>query len=88
MAVSVWESRAQVQCPNGGQWPNGKKSAATRPLQRWEKRVAVAYRFFPAALLAISACFFACVLASALDCFCVAFLFTDFGDLSPIILML
>ena len=46
----------------------------------------VAYRFLPAAVFATSACFFAWLAEFALDCFWPAFLFTDFGDLSPIII--
>ena len=44
------------------------------------------YRFLPAALFAASACFFAWSAEVLLDTFCVAFLFTDLGDLSPIII--
>jgi hypothetical protein len=57
-------------------------------LRRAESFWLTAYRFLPAALFATSACFFACVAELFLDCFCVAFLFTDFGDRSPIIIFL
>lgn len=42
--------------------------------------------FFPGTCFAAAACFFFWASALALACFCDACLFTDFGDLSPIII--
>jgi hypothetical protein len=46
------------------------------------------YRFFRAADLAASAVFFCCSALLALACFCEDFFWLDFGDRSPIILIL
>ena len=46
------------------------------------------YRFLMAACLAVSACFFFWLALLAIACFWEDFFWFDFGDLSPIILMI
>ena len=46
--------------------------------------LALSYLFLSVACLAAMACCFFLLAVLALDCFCVACLCTDFGDLSPI----
>ena len=58
----------------------------TPPLTAENCRLQFVYFFGFTACFAAAAVFFFCVFEFVLACFCAAFLFVAFGDLSPIIL--